>query len=101
MNDVTAAAGDDGDNNLELPSSVSTSRSTDDSWPAVSTRPLSYTATRTTTAAAAAAATDARGSDVMHHQSADEAKHRRTSSLDNSLLTNVSRTSRTSSILIK
>ena len=95
-NDATAAAGDDGDKELELPSYVSTSRSTDDSWPAVSTRPLSNTATRTTAAAA-----DARGSDVVHHQSADEAKHRRTSSLDNSLLTNVSRTSRTSSILIK
>jgi len=54
-------------------------------------RSLTSTASWSPAAAAAAAAGT---NDVRHHQSASETKHQRTSSLDNSQLTNVSSTPR-------
>jgi len=84
---------DDDDKKLNFASLLTSPVSTGDGRSTLSIRPLSNATT--TRAAAAAAAADGGaddgvgGGDVIRRQSADEPKHQRTSSLDNSLITKV------------
>jgi len=92
-NDLAAPSpADDDDKKLNFASLLTSPVSTGDGRSTLSIRPLSNATT--TRAAAAAAAVDGGadgvgGGDVIRRQSADEPKHQRTSSLDNSLVTKV------------
>ena len=81
---------DDDDKKLNFASLLTSPVSTGDGRSTLSIRPLSNaTTTRAAAAAADGGADGGAGGDVIRRQSADEPKHQRTSSLDNSLITKV------------